>query len=50
MLLYPDPASQTDERSVVSHWEVPAIITVVAMHVAAIVGAILGGIRWRRGE
>ena len=32
------------------HWETPAITTGVAMHIAAIVGALLGGVRWRKGE
>ena len=37
-------------RTIVWRWEKPAVITAVAVHVAAIVGFILGGIRWRKGE
>lgn len=33
-----------------SNWEQPAVITAVAVHIAAIVGAILGGVRWRKNE
>lgn len=29
-------------------WETPATITAVAVHVAAIIGALLGGVRWRK--
>lgn len=40
----------THRRSFTWEWETPAVITAVAVHVAAVVGAILGGIRWRKGE
>ena len=32
------------------NWEQPAVITAVSVHVATILGAVLGGVRWRRGE
>jgi len=35
---------------VVWQWETPAVITTVAVHIAAIVGAILGGVRWWKGK
>jgi hypothetical protein len=31
-------------------WECPAVITAVSVHIAAVVGFILGGVRWRKGE
>lgn len=45
-----EPSYRSDRSLVVWHWEKPAIITTIAVHIAAIVGAILGGVRWRKGE
>lgn len=39
---------RTDDSWVVYEWEQPATITAVAVHIAAIVGAILGGVWWRK--
>ena len=52
MLLSERPRQYSDGYSksiTIWEWEEPAIITAVTMHVAAIAGFILGGVRWRKG-
>ena len=51
MLTYkPDSWAPGPVVDVSYQWQGPACCTAVAMHIAAIVGAILGGVRWRKGE
>lgn len=53
MLRSDTPGDYSDQvlcHVVTWHWEAPAVITALSVHIAAILGAILGGIRWRKGE
>ncbi len=51
MLSHLGAALRTDrEVRVTLAWETPAVITAVSVHVAAIVGAVLGGVRWRKAS
>jgi hypothetical protein len=51
MLSHLGSALRTDgEVRVTLAWETPAVVTAATMHLAAIVGAVLGGVRWRKGN
>lgn len=40
---------RADGSWVVYHWQMPALITAVSVHIAAVAGAVIGGGRWRTG-
>lgn len=31
-------------------WETPAVFTAVSVHIAAVAGAVIGGVRWKKGR
>ncbi len=48
MLTFRKSGLEPDDWFVLYEWKRPAITTAVFVHIATIVGALLGGIRWRK--